>query len=464
MSTNDENGDGAAATTGAWLVEHLRDDHGHEDLYDKFGSQIYRYCWAMLGPSHFAAIDGDQLDGASSALRETFLAAVGHIGRLGDQTMLRPWLFALARTACLRRGFAERSPYAGLATIAAERPLVRALSVLSPSDRDVLELSARHRLAGEQLGKVLGLPAETADRLAAAALRRVSRELKAGGFPGLAEADLLSEPDPDRLDDIVGLLDLLPPPRPPRALRSLVLLASNDAGHAAERAAAAERVRPLGPDGFPLHLDRTEPPLPEEAADTGDLPAVPVVPAPGDLDADPWLAAEGAEPPDLGGDPDDDRYAAPPPRRGRWTAPAAAGLLTVVAALGIWGASALFSDDSPSSAVAEDIGEGPDRVSATSAPSSEPASAPPGPEQPQPLGDPGAGEGGAGEEAPVAEVRTTAAEEPQTPSEPSAEDSGSTSPEPDPSGSSEPDDDGGGVFEDILDGLLGGLMGDRSEP
>ncbi|MFC7744325.1 hypothetical protein ACFQXA_30310 [Nocardiopsis composta] len=70
-----------------------------ERRYDAFAPALYRYCWSLVGPQ-----------AADAALRRALLAAPRLAGELSDPDDLQPWLFALARTACRRHGFAAVSP------------------------------------------------------------------------------------------------------------------------------------------------------------------------------------------------------------------------------------------------------------------------------------------------------------------------------------------------------------------
>ncbi|MEV0590238.1 hypothetical protein [Nonomuraea cavernae] len=149
------------------LVEALRaDDPGAlAALYDSHAEGIYRYCWSLLRNS----------DGAQVALRDTLIAAEAHADSLADPDRLRPWLYALARSECLRRRRAAgpgESPPGGTEAPPVE-PADADLRVMAwnatqslvPAHREVLELSARHEMPIADVAAILGVaPRQVEDR------------------------------------------------------------------------------------------------------------------------------------------------------------------------------------------------------------------------------------------------------------------------------------------------------------
>src|SRR4051795_6050280 len=75
-----------------------RDPTALAALYDAYADPMYAYCWFRLG-NHAAA---------QQALRDTFIVAEAHIGRLRDRGRLSPGLSARAGRKCPRR-----MPYGG---------------------------------------------------------------------------------------------------------------------------------------------------------------------------------------------------------------------------------------------------------------------------------------------------------------------------------------------------------------
>ncbi len=259
----------------AGLAALLHEGRGHGRLYDTYAPQLYRYCWTLLGP-----------DGADEAVYETLLSAVQLFDHLEDHSDLRPWLFALARSASQRRGFSPASPYAQLATIPGERPVVEMALRLPPSQRELLELYLRHGLSPSQIARILGLDTDITGELCRAAVRRaadVCTEQAPNDDHGTTGGSLLDH------TDVSELLALLEPPDPPEGLRDRVLRGCTDPLKAAERQELGVAMAPLGGNGFPLHRDRSEqsgapgqePPSggPETApaghGNTGEEPAIP---------------------------------------------------------------------------------------------------------------------------------------------------------------------------------------------
>ncbi|SKA26392.1 DNA-directed RNA polymerase specialized sigma subunit, sigma24 family [Marinactinospora thermotolerans DSM 45154] len=321
----------------------LREGRGHREYYARFAPPLYRYCWSLLGPSSTALPDAP-----GEATREALVASVELLPLLRDRAQLRPWLFALARTSCQRRGFAPVSPYAGLATVEAERPLVETMLRIPPSHRELLELYLRHGLSPSQIALILGLDAETAGELCRAAARRaievLSEHAPRPARPGAG---------PWALVDVADLMRLLVPPGPPEGLRERVIAACTAVGRAEERRGAAALMRPLGPDGFPLHRDRAlaggSAPVPEESPQRPDETTSVAADRITTFDVTGRHAAEPVA--ELAPD------AAPRPsaERGpgtRWLTPIFAGLSTVVIALALWMAGTL-------------LGEGPTTVTGT---------------------------------------------------------------------------------------------------
>ncbi|MEV0586939.1 hypothetical protein [Nonomuraea sp. NPDC050310] len=139
------------------LVEALRsrDPGALAALYDSHAEGVYSYCWSLL-------LSGDS---AQVALRDTLIAAEAHIARLADPDRLRPWLYALARVECLRRRQAvppdreaEEPPELDDPEDADLRVMAwNAVRSLAPEDREILELTATHRLPITEVAAVLGI-------------------------------------------------------------------------------------------------------------------------------------------------------------------------------------------------------------------------------------------------------------------------------------------------------------------
>ncbi|MEU7639202.1 RNA polymerase sigma factor [Streptomyces sp. NPDC039016] len=141
----------------------------HQDRYEPHLDGLFTYSLSVLC----------EHDAAAVVLGETLaLAERQHGRRPGDPDLFRPWLYALARWACLRRLAEQAAPDAVAPPDPGRTPArQRELAALAwpeaagttPEQREVLELSARHRLAPEEIAAVTGAePAATRTLLAVA--------------------------------------------------------------------------------------------------------------------------------------------------------------------------------------------------------------------------------------------------------------------------------------------------------
>jgi len=161
------------------------DPDGLAEAYDRYAVPLYAYCCSMLR---------EPAD-AGDAVQDTFLIAAAKLRGLRDPAKLRSWLYAVARNECLRRLRAghvnARLEEAGdvpaqSADVGSEaeradlRELVRgAIDGLNPGERDVIELSLRHELEGEELADVLGVSRNHAHALLSRARSQLERSLGA---------------------------------------------------------------------------------------------------------------------------------------------------------------------------------------------------------------------------------------------------------------------------------------------
>ncbi len=183
--------------------------------YEPYLDGLFTYCLSVLCDH----------DSAAAALGDALAVAERHHGRLRDRSRRRPWLYALARWACLRRlthpplapGAADRlaaapqdrfspprgggagspAPRTSQAVAAERRHQLATLAWpeaagTTPEQREVLELALRHRLSEREIGGVLGLDAEAVRRLLSRAACEVERTRTAlavvgvGGCPAVA--------------------------------------------------------------------------------------------------------------------------------------------------------------------------------------------------------------------------------------------------------------------------------------
>ena len=261
--------------------------------YDRYAPALYGYCRSLLsGPAD-----------AGDAVQDTFIIAAGALGRLRDPGRLRPWLYAVARNECRRRLRARPLPgppgaaseVAGeTADLAADAESAElhaivgtALAGLDPGDREIIELSLRHDLAGQDLADVLGVSVRQAQALVPPARGRFEASLRAlltartgrescpqlaaimSGWDGRLDALLRKrinrhaghcescrergryEPDP------AMLLAMLPAAVPPAGLRGQLFDLAGDVSPvpSAYRAGVISRAGPFRRSGFPAPLD-----------------------------------------------------------------------------------------------------------------------------------------------------------------------------------------------------------------
>ncbi|MFE5742465.1 BACON domain-containing protein [Streptomyces celluloflavus] len=169
------------------------------DRYHLYLDGLFTYCLSVLGDH----------DAASAVLGEVLALAERHRGRRpAAPGLYRPWLYALARWACLRRLAERPGPAAGPARPASRRRRLE-LSVLAwpeavgttPEQREALELSVRHRLPAGQVAAVLGAEPAALRTLLAAASCEVERTRAA-----LAVVEYGRCPDVARLADEAPML------------------------------------------------------------------------------------------------------------------------------------------------------------------------------------------------------------------------------------------------------------------
>lgn len=170
-------------------------------IYDEYADRIHDHCLAILRDP------GD----AADAMQDTFVLAHERLGQLREPSKLRPWLYAIARSRCLRRLDARRrlrptdelemtdfadDPAAQVAKAEARELVWAAAEGLSPDDRSVLDAHLRHGLTGPELAAVLGVSPRRAALLLHRLKERMDRTIGAivvlrvrrRDCPGLAEA------------------------------------------------------------------------------------------------------------------------------------------------------------------------------------------------------------------------------------------------------------------------------------
>ncbi|MGC4959286.1 RNA polymerase sigma factor [Actinomadura citrea] len=137
------------------LVETLRerDPGAPPAVYDAHAEGLYAYCWSQLRGR----------DAAQVALRDTFIVAEAHIGKLREPERFGPWLYAIARLECARRMPSEHQvpdvPVTGHDQEDVDQRITawRAVLALRPLSREILELHVRRQLSVPDLAKVFGV-------------------------------------------------------------------------------------------------------------------------------------------------------------------------------------------------------------------------------------------------------------------------------------------------------------------
>ncbi len=141
-----------------------RDPQALGAVYDAYADRLFTYAVGQAGGDREAAAD---------AVSDTFLLAYERIGQLRDPDRLRPWLYAITRSECLRRhrsaartvAFGEEHDViagdsdlgVGLERAEARALVAESLASLNDPDREVLELALRHDLDATAVGAVMSL-------------------------------------------------------------------------------------------------------------------------------------------------------------------------------------------------------------------------------------------------------------------------------------------------------------------
>jgi RNA polymerase sigma factor (sigma-70 family) len=169
LTTTVQGMDAAAAEDRALVAAMLaRDPAGLDGAYRRYANRLHAYSRALLA-------DGDA---AADVVHDTFLIANERVAQLREPDRLGAWLYAIARSECLRRlrlrkrtaPMVEELPPPGdgtdpgRAVQAAEvRALVHAAAAgLNHGDREMIELAIRHDLSAGEIASVLGVSANHA--------------------------------------------------------------------------------------------------------------------------------------------------------------------------------------------------------------------------------------------------------------------------------------------------------------
>lgn len=154
-------------------------------IYDRYADRLHDFCIGMVRDR----------DAAADCVQEVFCTAAVELRKLREPGKLRPWLYAIARNEALRcirlRGREnvsdelpeQHSSDAGPDTLAGRTELANLIAEaaggLSDRDREVLELSYRHGLAGPELAEALGVTPDNATKLVSRLRETIERSLGA---------------------------------------------------------------------------------------------------------------------------------------------------------------------------------------------------------------------------------------------------------------------------------------------
>ena len=147
------------ATDSELVVRHVGGDRqALADIHDRYADRVNDLFVGMLASN----------DDTADAVSDTFLVAARRLDGLRDQSRLRSWLYAIARSRCRRRFRSDEE----LAVLVAE-----SRAKLNERDREILDLHMRHGLDGEELAEVLGISTVHAYKLVQRVRDRVERSL-----------------------------------------------------------------------------------------------------------------------------------------------------------------------------------------------------------------------------------------------------------------------------------------------
>jgi DNA-directed RNA polymerase specialized sigma24 family protein len=140
--------------------------------YEPYLDGLFTYCLSILC----------EHDAAAAALGDVLALAERQRARLRDPLLRRPWLYALARWACLRRlAGGPPAPAAAAEGVADQRRAQLAALAwpeaagTTPEQREALELAVRHQLPAQEVAHVLGMEPEAARGLLGRAACEVER-------------------------------------------------------------------------------------------------------------------------------------------------------------------------------------------------------------------------------------------------------------------------------------------------
>lgn len=166
-------------------------------VYDRYGNKLYDFAYSMLR----------QREDAADAVADSFVLFAERLGQLRDPDRLRPWLYAIVRSECLRKlrartklayGDDERlaempdqthGPEEAVEQEALRRLVWDAAAGLAERDRAMLDLHLRQGLEGGELAEAMGITAANAYVMLNRLRKQVDRSLGALLVARLGQAD-----------------------------------------------------------------------------------------------------------------------------------------------------------------------------------------------------------------------------------------------------------------------------------
>jgi RNA polymerase sigma factor (sigma-70 family) len=163
---------GQTGPTDAELVSRVlaADREAFAAVYDRYGDRLYDFANSMLR----------HREDAADAVADSFVLFAERLTQLRDPDRLRPWLYAIVRSECLRRlkarkrvAYGDEEQLVEMADDAttpeesAERAALQQLvwdasAGLADRDRAILDLHLRQGLEGAELGEAMGVSANNA--------------------------------------------------------------------------------------------------------------------------------------------------------------------------------------------------------------------------------------------------------------------------------------------------------------
>ena len=160
---------GPLGPTDAELVERVlaADREAFAVVYDRYGNKLYDFAYSMLR----------HREDAADAVADSFVLFAERLPQLRDPDRLRPWLYAIVRSECLRRLKARKrvaygdeeqlvemaddaiTPEESAERVALQQLVWDAAAGLADRDRALLDLHLRQGLEGAELGEAMGVSA-----------------------------------------------------------------------------------------------------------------------------------------------------------------------------------------------------------------------------------------------------------------------------------------------------------------